>query len=158
MADKVATLNTKTGLTKEAIEALSRSKNEPEWVLARRLEAWHLYEETPMPAPNDELWRRTPTKDLNLDSVIPFLTETQARDASAALPAKFQQMRDDQNSAGVLAKHNANVAYTRLADDLKKRGVIFCDIDTAIREHSDLVKEYFMTKAVTYNVNPYASA
>jgi Fe-S cluster assembly protein SufD len=158
VADKVATLNTKTGLTKEAIEVLSKSKNEPEWMLARRLEAWHLYEETPMPAPNDELWRRTSTKDLNLDSVVPFAADTEQRGAPAALPARFQQMKDDPNAAGVLAKFNAVVAYTRLADELKKRGVIFCDMDTAIREHPDLVKEYFMTKAVTYNENRYASA
>ncbi len=158
MADKIATLSTRIGLTKEAIEVLSKSKNEPEWMLARRLEAWHLYEETPLPAPNDELWRRTPTKDLNLDSVVPFSAGAEQRGAPAALPEKFLQMQDDPNAAGVLAKYNAGVAYTRLADDLKKRGVIFCDMDTAIREHPDLVKEYFMTKAVTYNENRYASA
>ncbi len=158
MADKVATLNTKSGLTKEAIEALSKSKNEPEWMLARRLEAWHLYEETPMPAPNDELWRRTSTKDLHLDSVIPFISGTAQPSASEALPAKFQQIQDDPNVAGVLAKCNGLVTYTHLADDLIKRGVIFCDMDTAVHEHPDLVKEYLMTKAVTYNENRYASA
>ena len=158
MADKVATLNKKIGLTKQAIEALSKSKNEPGWVLARRLEAWHLYEETPLPAPNDELWRRTSVKDLNLDAVVPFVDGTERRGVPTALPAEFQQVKDDQNAAGILAQHNSSVTYTRLADDLKKRGVIFCDMDTAIRQHPALVKEYFMTKAVTYNENRYASA
>ncbi len=157
MADTVATLNTKTGLTKEAIEALSRSKHEPAWVLARRLEAWHLYEETPMPAANDELWRRTSLKDLNLESVVPFAAGDAARDALKALPEKFQQVANDQNAAGVLAQYNTGVAHARLADDLKKRGVILCDIDTAIREHPELVKQYFMTQAVTYSENRYKS-
>jgi len=158
VADKVATLSkTGTGLTKDAIEALSKIKQEPAWVLARRLEAWHLYEETPMPAPNDELWRRTPLKDLTLESVVPFVEGDQKRDALKALPEKFQQVARDQNAAGILAQYNSSGAYMRLADDLKKRGVIFCDIDTAIREHPELVKRYFMTKAVTYSENRYKS-
>ncbi|HEX7593665.1 MAG TPA: Fe-S cluster assembly protein SufD [Anaerolineae bacterium] len=157
MADTVATLNTKIGLTKDAIETLSRIKNEPDWVRARRLEAWHLYEETPSPAANDELWRRTSLNELNLESVVPFVAGDDKRDALKALPEKFQQVASDQNAAGVLAQYNTGVAHARLSDDLKERGVIFCDIDTAIREHPELVKQYFMTKAVTYSENRYKS-
>ena len=157
MVDKAATLNTKTGLTKDGIEALSRAKNEPAWMLAYRLEAWHLYEETPGPAANDELWRRTTLKDLDLESVVPFASGGDSRDALNALPEKFQQVANDPNAAGVLAQFNTGVALARLADDLVKRGVILCDIDTAIREHPDLVKQYFMTQAVTFSENRYKS-
>ena len=72
MANNAATLKMETGFSKNAVERLSQIKNEPEWIRARRLEAWHLYEETPMPASNDELWRRTSLKDLKFDGVIPF--------------------------------------------------------------------------------------
>lgn len=157
MANNATTLNIQTGFSKNAIETLSRLKNEPDWVRARRLEAWHLYEETPMPAPNDELWRRTSLKDMKFDNVIPFVVDANAN-ALGALPAKFQQIVNDANAGGVLVQYNSSGAHARLAADLKKRGVIFCDLDTAIREHPDLVKEYFMTKAVTYTENRYASA
>ncbi|MDE3090858.1 MAG: Fe-S cluster assembly protein SufD [Chloroflexota bacterium] len=157
MADTVATLNTRTGFTKDAIETLSKIKNEPDWVRARRLEAWHLYEETPLPAANDELWRRTSLKDLHLESAVAFAAVNATRDALQALPTKFQQIANDPNASGVLAQFNTRVAHARLADDLRKRGVIFCDLDTAIREHPELVKQYFMTKAVTYSENRYKS-
>lgn len=155
MANDVATLKLETGFSKNAIETLSTIKHEPDWMRARRLEAWHLYEETPMPAPNDELWRRTSLKDLRLDGVIPF-----ARDASSGaltLPPKFQQIENDASAGGVLVQHNSMNARARLTDDLKKRGVIFCDLDTAAREHPELVKQYFMTQAVTYSENRYKS-
>ncbi len=158
MAIKVATRTqtTNTGFSKNAIEELSRSKKEPGWVLAKRLEAWHLYEETPLPAPNDELWRRTSLKDLNLESAVPFVTDSK-RDALDTLPKKFQKTAEDENAGGVLVQHNSSNIQARLDPALKKRGVIFSDLDTAIQEHPDLVKEYLMTKAVTYNENRYKS-
>ncbi|MCL4396093.1 MAG: Fe-S cluster assembly protein SufD [Chloroflexi bacterium] len=158
MADKAATLSkTLIGMNKEAIEVLSKAKGEPDWVLARRLEAWHLYEETPMPAKNDELWRRTSVETLHLENVVPFEPGQAAGDALSALPTKFQQIAGDVNAAGVLAQHNSRGAYARLADDLVKRGVIFSDIDTAVRLHPELVQQYFMTQAVTYSENRYKS-
>ena len=158
MVDNVATMNkTETGFSKSAIETLSRAKHEPEWMLARRLEAWHLYEETPQPAANDELWRRTKLDTLNLETVVPFAT-TNTTNALTALPEKFQRIANDTHAGGVLAQYNSSNVLSRLADDLKKRGVIFCDLDTAIREHPELVKQYLMTQAVTYTENRYASA
>ena len=146
-----------TGFSKNAVETLSQIKREPAWIRARRLEAWHLYEETPMPASNDELWRRTSLKDLKFDGVIPFTPIENANPVNA-LPAKFQQIANDANAGGVLVQYNSAGAHARLADDLKKRGVIFCSLDTAIREYPELVKQYFMTQAVTYSENRYASA
>ena len=157
MADIAATMKLETGFSKNAIESLSQLKQEPDWVRARRLEAWHLYEETPLPAANDELWRRTSLKDLKLDDVVSF-TPNENADAVAALPDKFQQIANDANAGGVLVQYNSTGTHARLADELKQKGVIFSDIDTAIREHPDLVKQYFMTQAVTYSENRYASA
>lgn len=157
MTNNVATLKLGTGFSGNAVEALSAIKNEPEWMRARRLEAWHMYEETPLPAPKDELWRRTSLNDLKLDNVIPFAPSLTSS-ASSVPPPQFQQIGDDINVGGVLAQYNATQIHIRLADDLKKRGVIFSDLDTAIREYPELVKQYFMTKAVTYTENRYASA
>lgn len=157
MANNVATLKLETGFSKNVIETLSKFKHEPDWVRARRLEAWHLYEETPMPASNDELWRRTSVKDLNFDNVVPFAPSANVN-VFDVLPAKFNQIANDANAGGVLVQYNSAGAYARLAELLKKRGVIFCDLETAIREHPELVKQYFMTQAVTYTENRYASA
>lgn len=126
-------------------------------MLRKRLEAWHLYEETPMPAPNDELWRRTSLATLDTESVVPFSPVANARAAITALPKKFQATASDENASGVLVQYNSSNIATRLDPALIKRGVIFCDLDAAVQEHPDLVKQYLMTKAVTYSENRYKS-
>ena len=47
--------------------------------------------------------------------------------------------------AGVKAQFESEVVYGSLQEDLAKKGVIFTDTDTAIREHSDLLRQYFGT-------------
>ncbi len=159
MVDNVATLRqVGTGFSKSAIETISELKQEPEWLRARRLEAWHLYEETPMPAANDELWRRTPLGNLKFDSIVPFAPAEEQADVLSALPEKYRLAMQDQNSGGLLVQYNSRGAHARLADELKQRGVIFCDLDCAIREHPELVREHLMTRAVTFTENRYASA
>ena len=146
-----------TGFSGNAIETLSKIKNEPDWMRARRLEAWRLFEATPSPAPNDELWRRSSLGDLKFDVTVPFSVNDASDDALTALPEKFQQIANDPHASGVIAQYNSAGTWARLADDLKKRGVIFCDLATAIREHPDLVKQYLMTQAVTYTENRYST-
>ena len=159
MDDNVATLkHITTGFSKETIETLSRLKQEPDWLRARRLEAWHLYEETPLPAPNDELWRRTRVDGLKIDKWLPFVAPTPPAQALAALPDKFCPPIDDVSAAGVLVQYNSSGVHARLQAALAERGVIFCDLDTAVREHPDLVREHLMTRAVTITENRYASA
>jgi Fe-S cluster assembly protein SufD len=146
---------TLTGFSKQALEALSRANAEPEWMLARRLEAWHVYEETPLPAANDELWRRTSLRDLNLDAAVPFQLAEQAW-SPAQLPAEFQGLADNRDAAGLLISHNGGASFVELKEEYKKRGVIFCDMNTALRDHPELVREHFMTRAVSLAENRYA--
>lgn len=151
----MAEIKTLAGFHKDALEALSRANGEPDWMRARRLEAWHVYNETPMPASNDELWRRTPLQDLRLETVIPFELENSTW-SPAQLPAEFQGLADNQDAAGVLVTHNGRDAFAQLKDEYQKRGVILCDMNTALREHPELVREHFMTRAVTLAENRYA--
>lgn len=143
------------GFHKDTLEALSRANGEPEWMLARRLEAWHVYNETPLPASNDELWRRTSLQELKLDDVIPFEL-ADAPWTPTELPAEFQGLADNQDAAGALITHNGRTAFAQLKDEYKRRGVIFCDTNTALREHPELVREHFMTRAVSLAENRYA--
>ncbi|MGB8647739.1 MAG: Fe-S cluster assembly protein SufD [Anaerolineae bacterium] len=151
-------VNTRTqaALDKQSIQALSRIKGEPEWLRALRLDAWHIYEETPIPAANDELWRRTSLKDLQLDKVIPYSDAPQANWSLQALPAEYQALLARSNGGGIVVQHNSHNGYFQLSEELAKQGVIFCDLDTAIREHGDLVRQHLMTRAVTITENRYA--
>jgi Fe-S cluster assembly protein SufB len=58
--------------------------------------------------------------------------------------------------AGVTAQYESEVVYHRNRDDLARQGVLFCDMDTALREYPDLVKEYF-GKLIPPNDNKFAA-
>jgi Fe-S cluster assembly protein SufB len=58
--------------------------------------------------------------------------------------------------AGVTAQYESEVVYHRNRDDLERQGVLFCDMDTALREYPDLVKEYF-GKLIPPNDNKFAA-
>ena len=47
--------------------------------------------------------------------------------------------------AGVTAQYESEVVYHKNREDLEKQGILFCDMDTALREYPDLVKRYFGT-------------
>jgi Fe-S cluster assembly protein SufB len=58
--------------------------------------------------------------------------------------------------AGVGAQYESEVVYHKLKEDLESQGVIFLDMDSGLREHEDLVKEYF-GKVIPQNDNKFAA-
>ena len=58
--------------------------------------------------------------------------------------------------AGVGAQYESEVVYHKLKEDLEKQGVLFLDMDSGLREHEDLVKEYF-GKIIPQNDNKFAA-
>lgn len=145
-----------TGFSKQNIEALSELKQEPDWMRAMRLDAWHVYEETPLPADNDELWRRTSLKNLELENVVPFSVSRPGDSTMSPLPDEYRDLASRTELAGLMIQHNSHNSTGHLADQLARKGVIFCSLDTAIREHPDLVRDHLMKRAVTFDENRYA--
>ncbi|HEX8995096.1 MAG TPA: Fe-S cluster assembly protein SufD [Ktedonobacterales bacterium] len=131
------------GFSQEALEALIARRDEPEWMRQRRLDAWKLFQETPMPTRQDEEWRRTDLRRLKLDDYEP-VAETAAAGATLVPPAERKE-----TFAGFLGLRNAQPVEYQLSAEAKAQGVIFTDLATAVREHGDLVREYFMTQVVT---------
>jgi Fe-S cluster assembly protein SufD len=133
-----------TGFSREAVEALSHWKQEPEWVRQARLAAWETYEQLPMPKRTDEEWRRTDTRTLKLDVLRPFVSEN-----GATVPAGIAGLGSDGGAnAGAVVQRDASIVDVTVSDELAAQGVIFCDLDTAVRDHADLFRQYFMTEAV----------
>ena len=58
--------------------------------------------------------------------------------------------------AGVTAQYESEVVYHRNREDLEELGVLFMDTDTAVREHPELVQEYFGT-IIPPNDNKFAA-
>lgn len=136
-------------LTREGVESLSRAKGEPAWMFERRLDAWRLFEQLPMPGRTDEEWRRTDITALDL-AALSLYTE-----AGGVMPTSPLQL--DEAGGGLVTHGNSETLGQSLSADLAAQGVIFTDLDTAVREHPELVRQYFMTEAVPASYNKFAA-
>lgn len=132
--------------SRDAVMQLSALFNEPEWMLAFRLQSWDVYAALPVPTTQDEAWRRTDIRRFKLDAFGPSLNGAGAN--GATIPDYLGAQLTDDAAGGVLVEANGVVKEYALSDELKAQGVIFCDMHTAVREHGELVRRYFMTQAV----------
>jgi Fe-S cluster assembly protein SufD len=139
------------GFSREAVEQLSTMKGEPEWMRARRLESWRVYEELPMPTRHDEEWRRTDISQLRLHIIAPYTP-------ASGLAAPLSPLRLEENMVGgFLGQDNSVHVRHELAEHLAKQGVIFTSLDDAVQRYPDLVQQYFMTQAVKPTANKFAA-
>ena len=142
------------GVTEEIVREVSKQKNEPAWMLEKRLAAFELYKKAPMPTWGPDL------SDLNLDEIVYFVrpnTEeaTSWEDVPDDIKATFDKLgipeAEKKALAGVGAQYDSDVVYHNIQDDLKKKGVIFENMDAAVQKYPELVKKYFMKECVPIN-------
>ncbi len=136
------------GLTREIVCQISEMKNEPQWMREFRLKALDVFGRKPMPTWGGDL---TP---LNFDDIHYYMRAADRQgktwdDVPAEIKKTFDKLgipeAERKFLAGVGAQYESEVVYHSLREDLQKKGVLFVDTDTAIREHPDIVKEYFGT-------------
>lgn len=137
------------GMTREAVQQVSASKAEPSWMLERRLAAWQIFEALPMPSRQDEQWRRTDIGKLKLDRLTPYV------DAAAGTVQSPLQLSGA--NAGLITHRNSVTVDRSLDESAAALGVIFTDLDSAVREHAELVQKYFMTQAVPAGYDKFAA-
>ncbi|HXZ05119.1 MAG TPA: Fe-S cluster assembly protein SufD [Ktedonobacteraceae bacterium] len=145
------------GLSRSTVEELSYHKNEPDWMLQKRLQAWDIYES--MPAP---LGRRGDLGTLRMFSNFKFqeLNPYVSSKSNGILPALIEQSLQealvDQRS-GLFVQRNASVVRVEIEEELKRLGVILTDLDTAVRDYPELVQQYFMTTCVPVDSTKYTA-
>jgi Fe-S cluster assembly protein SufD len=142
-----------TDLTEDGVRAFSERKGEPDWMTQRRVEAWRVFRDTPKPTTTDEPWRRTDIRRLKLDKVIPATGGAQKED----LPARLQEMIEGKDQAGIFLHADGGPVYSALDQELADQGVILADMDTAVREHGDLLQPLFMRDAVKVSDGYFAA-
>src|SRR5690242_7642572 len=147
------------GLSREVVEQISEMKNEPQWMRELRLKALDVFWQKPTPTWGGEL------RDLNFNDIHYYMkaADRQGRtwdDVPSEIKNTFDKLgipeAERKFLAGVGAQYESEVVYHSLREDLQKKGVIFVDTDTALREHEDLVREYFGTIIPTYD-NKFAA-
>jgi Fe-S cluster assembly protein SufD len=121
--------------TMEAVEELASLHGEPDWLRARRREAFAAYERLPVPSRSDEEWRRTDVRGLDLESFEAF------ERADGAAPA---DPIDD--VAGVLRQRGSEPGIVELDPGVEALGVLFMPLTQAAREHPDLVRRHLFSE------------
>src|ERR687890_2826224 len=129
------------GIGPEVVETLSGFKGEPAWLKEKRLEAWRAFEKTPMPTLRDEAWRYTDISDVRMEDFLPYAPSPDAT-SEADLPDAVQRLiHEGEENSALLVQHNSERAYSRVDDELVRKGVVFKDLHTALAEHEDLLRD-----------------
>ncbi len=129
-------------------------KSEPEWMRQRRIDAWDVFEQMAWPTLSEEEWRRTDIRGFKLQSLTPF---TEPNGQVSALPAEISASGDVADRGGLIVQRDGLTQTTQLQERLQQQGVIFCNLDTAVRNYPELVKKHFMTGCVTPAYNRFAA-
>jgi Fe-S cluster assembly protein SufB len=149
----------KKGINEDIVREMSWMKGEPEWMTERRLKALRYFQRRPMPTWGGDL------SGIHFDDIFYYIKPIDKQvDAWDELPASVKATYDKlgipeaerKYLAGVTAQYESEVVYHRNRDELAKQGVLFCDMDTALREYPDLVKQYFGT-IIPANDNKFAA-
>src|SRR3712207_1250324 len=129
------------GVSAETVKALSSFKNESGWLTEKRLEAWRLFEEIPMPTLRDEAWRYTDISDVRIEDFVPYAPSPDVA-SEGDLPKAVQTLiKEGEENSALLVQHNSETTYSRVDEELSRKGVVFTSLHTAFEEHEDLVRE-----------------
>ncbi|WP_175074630.1 Fe-S cluster assembly protein SufD [Terribacillus sp. AE2B 122] len=136
------TVETKQQYNDEYISRFSSSRNEPEWMKELRQQALSQSESLDMPKPD-----KTGIKNWDFDT---YVHEVKGEKISAlgSLPASVAALIDADNAPNLYIQRNNSAAYLALNEKWSEQGVIFTDIFTALQQHGDLVKRFYMKDAV----------
>ena len=158
--DKDVTIfNTGKGLNEEVIRTISKTKNEPEWMLDIRLKAYNYFIQCEDPNFGPDI------SFLNYDDYTYYIkpsekTENSWDDVPTEIKNTFDKLglpeAEQKFLGGVSTQYESEVVYHHMLDEVTEKGVIFLDTDSALREYPDLFKEYF-GKLVSYSDNKFAA-
>jgi Fe-S cluster assembly protein SufB len=150
----------KKGLSRKVVEEISGMKDEPDWMREFRLKSLDHFEKRPMPN-----WGSPALQELDFDDIYYYIKPSENMgktwdEVPAYIKDTFEKLgipeAERKFLAGVGAQYESEVIYHSLREDLEKQGVIFLDMDSAVREYPDLVKQYFGT-IIPYADNKFAA-
>lgn len=164
-SNNAATVNlnpgTTKGVSKNLIEKISSDKSEPKWMLDYRLKSFEIFKKSQLPYWVD----KNSLKNLNIDELNYYITPAERvakswDDVPEDIRSRFDKLGipDGEKDflAGTGAQYESQMVYHAVRDELAEKGVIFEDMSTAVKEYSELVKEYF-GKLVNPQNNKFAA-
>jgi Fe-S cluster assembly protein SufB len=149
----------KRGLNEDIIREMSWMKGEPDWMLQFRLKAYKYFLKRPMPSWGGDM------SEIYFDDIYYYIKPTSEQvsdwdDLPDAIKNTYEKLgipeAERKYLAGVTAQYESEVVFHRNREDLEQQGVIFCDMDTALREYPEIVKQYFGT-VIPRNDNKFSA-
>jgi Fe-S cluster assembly protein SufB len=128
----------KRGLSREIVEEMSWMKGEPDWMLKFRLRALEVFHKKPMPNWGGDM------SQIFFDDIYYYVKPMEGQvDSWEALPEAVRKTyeklgipeAEQKYLAGVTAQYESEVVFHRNREDLEAKGIIFTDMDTALREY-----------------------
>lgn len=150
----------KGGLTAELITDISKDKNEPEWMLKKRLDSLKIFNAKSMPTWGPDI------SSLDFDNIT-YYAKASEQDQSKSwddvpedIKNTFERLgipeAERSALAGVGAQYESTMVYHSLKEEWQEQGVIFEDFDVAVQKYPELVQEYYM-KCVPANDHKFAA-
>jgi len=149
----------KRGLNEEILREMSWLKGEPQWMLDMRLKSYKRFGARPMPHWGGDM------SDIDFDNIYYYIKPKGGlNDDWDEVPESIKNTYEKlgipeaerKYLAGVTAQYESEVVYHKNRDDLEAQGVLFSDMDTALREYPELVQEYF-GKIIPPNDNKFSA-
>lgn len=147
------------GLTFGIVNTISLEKNDPKWMREFRQNSLKIYNSLELPKWGPNL------DGLNMDNIVTYVRpDTRLNATWEEVPEEikntFERLGIPQaertSLAGVGAQYDSEVVYHNVREEVKGLGVIYTDMESAIREHEDMVREHFM-KLVTPKDHKFAA-
>ena len=150
------------GLSEDIIRMISARKEEPEWLLDFRLDAFRKWQGMKMPS-----WAHLDLPEIDFQDIIyyaaPKKDKDRPKEIDPALEATFEKLgiplRERKALAGVVAVDavfDSVSVTTTFRKTLEEKGIIFCSFSEAVKEHPELVRKY-LASVIPVNDNYFAA-
>jgi Fe-S cluster assembly protein SufB len=149
----------KKGINEALVNEMSWMKGEPDWMRKFRMKSLAYFEKRPMPNWGGDM------SEIVFDDIVYYIKPSEAvtnnwDDVPEAVKDSDEKLgipeAERKYLAGVTAQHESEVVDHKKREDLEGQGVIFCDMDTALREHPEVVHAYF-GKIIPANDNKFSA-
>ncbi len=149
----------KKGLNEDLVREISWMKGEPNWMRDFRVKSLERFEKRPMPNWGGDM------SEIYFDDIYYYIKPSESvvdewDDVPDSIKDTYEKLgipeAERKYLAGVTAQYESEVVYHKNREDLEQQGVIFCDMDTALREHPEIVRAYF-GKVIPPNDNKFSA-
>ena len=159
-ADKdVSLFNSGKGLNEDVIKFISKSKNEPQWMLDYRLKAYEHFKNQPLPGFGPDL------TEIDFDDFTYFIKPSDKvsndwEEVPETIKNTFDKLgikeAEQKYLSGVSTQYESEVVYHSMLKEVEEKGIIFLDTDSALKQYPEIFKKYFST-VVPYTDNKFAA-